>query len=723
MPRMVKTTSSLLCSLMLLLVLFSGCLQTNSNDSGIEVTEPEEPVQEEQTIGGTVPGQQISDEDEEVQQEIPLSIAFIVDPESFGTQNDPAYMAQIISDFTILDITTYPVESEEAMIESLRFGHVDLAMMDAASSWMSWKNYDLQVLLADQENYGRTYYNSNAWVKSDSDIATYHIDNDPLTDPFSLFEGKKPCHTGWFDSVGMLLPMGFLLGLGYANVAGDPNDIESLLFTIQDFLDDDPPIPEAGTKYYGYSGALRCLSDGTGDIAFIQDSTVDDYCSEDGQNTPSWCLPEDDYTVLPTFGRSPSNALMFNPEYLDSEISQQISEELVRLSGISDMDQALKSVFGTTGFTPTNSLEHLEGYSSLIYNIPGMQAYFEDPSNTAQVNLSVEEITIGVIGPLSNSTSISFGFLADSISDDIGINASIFVFENSNSLVENLSNGIINIAILDGVPSWKAWKYDGMSVLASLLNEREMAFHQLTAIVKSNSELAGSSDPFTALEGISPCFSSNSDPSTLLTIGHLIREGLADDIPDKGNSSIMEIIQSVFDSNYSFPEEDSELNGPNGELRCISQGHGDIAFVIGDEVEIFCDADLQPSEETWCLDPEEFDTLPSIGVLPYRSVIYDPTVLDMVSRTAVLNSLLSLNYEMFLDNFTTMGSEYTGCYDISIHKIDESSPRGACGSEILSNSLISTGVSRATSQSHLGPLSTLMGNLPNQLLVDFLVEN
>ena len=54
--------------------------------------------------------------------------------------------------------------------------------------------------------------------------------------------------------------MGFLLGLGYANVAGNPNDVESLLFTIQEFFDDEPPIPEAGTKYYGYSGALRCLS-------------------------------------------------------------------------------------------------------------------------------------------------------------------------------------------------------------------------------------------------------------------------------------------------------------------------------------------------------------------------------------------------------------------------------------------------------------------------------
>ena len=80
-------------------------------------------------------------------EEIPLSIAFIVDQETFGTQNDPLFMAERFSDETIFDVTPYPVQSEEAMIESLRFGHVDLAMMDAASSWMSWKNYDLQVLL------------------------------------------------------------------------------------------------------------------------------------------------------------------------------------------------------------------------------------------------------------------------------------------------------------------------------------------------------------------------------------------------------------------------------------------------------------------------------------------------------------------------------------------------------------------------------------------------
>ena len=701
MPIRKPIHHTLLSTLMLLLVSVSGCLQTNSDDSDLGLPEQEEQMEDE----------------------IPLSIAFIVDQETFGTENDPSYMAEIFSDETIFDVTPYPVESEEAMIESLRFGHVDLAMMDAASSWMSWKNYDLQVLLADQENYGRTYYNSNAWVKSDSEIATYHNDDDPLTDPFSLFEGKKSCHTGWFDSVGMLLPMGFLLGLGYANVAGNPNDVESLLFTIQEFLDDEPTIPEAGTKYYGYSGALRCLSDGTGDIAFLQDSTVADHCSEDDQNRPSWCLSEDDYTVLPTFGRSPSNALMFNPDFLDSETSQKISEEFLRLSGINEMDQTLRSLFGTSGFASTNSFEHLDGYSSLIFNIPGMQAYFEDPSNTEYVNLSVEEVVIGVIGPLSNSTAISLGFFADSISDDVGIGVSISEFGNHNSLIENLSNGNINIAITDGISSWKAWKHDGMSVLTSLLNEQESAFSQSLAIVKSDSQLANSSEPYSLMSGLSPCFSGKSHPSTLLVTGHLVGEGLTNDLPDIENSTISEIIQSAFNSNYSFPEKESEFYGTNGALRCLSEGGGDIAFVISDEQEVFCHDDSQPSDETWCLDPEDHALLTSMGTLPYRSFIYDPTILDVVSRTAILNSILSLNYEMFLDNFTTMGSEYTGCYDISIHKIDETSPRGACGSEILSNSLHSTGVSRTTSQSQLGHLSTMIGNLPEQLLFDYLVEN
>ena len=722
MPNKKLMHHALLIVMMLLLFSLSGCLQSNSDESDLGESE-----QDELGLDGIEQGEQtpeeLSIEEETNTDEIPLSIAFIVDQETFGSITDPSYVAEIFSDQTLFKVTPYPVESEEAMIESLRFGHVDLAMMDAASSWMSWKNYDLQVLLADQENYGRTYYNSNAWVKSDSDIANYHDDDDLLTDPFSLFEGKKTCHTGWFDSVGMLLPMGFLLGLGYANVAGNPNDVESLLFTIQEFFTDEPPVPEAGTKYYGYSGALRCLSDGTGDIAFLKDSTVSDYCSDEDQNRPTWCLSADDYTLLPTFGRSPSNALMFNPQYLDTETSQKISEELVRLSGIDEMDQTLLSLFGTSGFASTDSTQHLDGYSSLIYNIPGMQAYFEDPSNNEQVNLSVEEIVIGVIGPLQNSTEISFGFLAESISDDLGVDTTILQFESHFSLVENLSNSIINIAMVDSISSWKAWKYDGMSVLSSVLDEKEQTFSNSLAIVRSDSEFTNSSDPYSLMREKSPCFAGPSFSSTLFATGHMIEEGILGNVTDIGNSTMLELIQSIFDSNYSFPEENSEFYGVNGALRCLSEGNGEIAFFLGDENEVFCNGDLQSNTETWCLDTEDYTSLPRIASVPYLSVIYDPLVLDMVTRTAILNSLLSLNYEMYLENFTTLGREYTGCYDISIHKIDETSPRESCGSEILSNSLQSSGFSRATSQSQLGSISAAISKLPYHLLVEFLLEN
>ncbi len=693
MHQCKSKSHSFLCALMICTFLFTGCLE--------------------------------SPEEEASQGEISFSIAFLVDQEILGTPNDPVYLAEKFSDESIFQVNAFAVDSEEAMIESLRFGHVDFAMMDAASSWMGWRNYNLEVLVADHETNDRPYYNSVAWVKSDSDIASYHLDDDPFTDPFSLFEGKRPCHTGWFDSVGMLLPMGFLLGLGYANVVGDPNDVESLMLTINDFFSEEPNVPESGTKHYGYRGALRCLSDGTGDIAFLTESTVDDHCSELDESKPSWCLDEDDYTPLPTFGKSPSNALMYNPDFLDSETSQRISDELVALSGNYSMDAQLTSLLGTPGVISTSSEEHLGGYSSLVYNIPGMQSYFEDPSSPEFVNLSVDQITIGVVGPLSNSSSLAFDFLSQSLQQDLGIDVQVSEFNHQMSIIENLSDGEIEIAILGGIGAWMAWKQSQMSVLASILDMNERTYSDPIAIVSSNSDIAialqdgdPSTDPFALLEGKEPCFTSNLDsPSTIMAIGHLIGNGLFDISDELGNSSIEESLKSFFSENSTFPEENSQYYGHFGALRCLSEGRGEVAFTI-EGADLFCSEDKTPSDSEWCLDSDDYAILPTLGRLPHSSVIYDPSVLDMVSRTSVLNSMISLNFEMYLENYTTLGREYTGCYDISIHKVDESSPRGACGSEILSSALESSGFARTTSQSHLDPLSVVIRNLPDEVLVN-----
>ena len=65
---------------------------------------------------------------------------------------------------------------------------------------------------------------------------------------------------------------------------GDENDIESLRNTVfnhfQKILN-----PESGSIYYGYSGALRCLSEGKG--CSCKDSTVDSYCADDDSERES----------------------------------------------------------------------------------------------------------------------------------------------------------------------------------------------------------------------------------------------------------------------------------------------------------------------------------------------------------------------------------------------------------------------------------------------------
>ena len=163
---------------------------------------------------------------------------------------------------------TYPVDSEAAKIEALRFGHIDVALVDGATAWMGWKEYGLEVLAAEVDQQGRTHHNAHAWVRSTDPIAIAHLDGDQNTDPFELFEGRKPCFTGWPDSVGALLPMGFLLGLGYANVMGDPNDVDSLSFTIQGFFDEDSIIPQPGTTYYGSEGIPQMSLRGSGRYRF-----------------------------------------------------------------------------------------------------------------------------------------------------------------------------------------------------------------------------------------------------------------------------------------------------------------------------------------------------------------------------------------------------------------------------------------------------------------------
>ena len=205
-------------------------------------------------------------------------------------------------------------------------------------------------------------------------MAAAYLDDDPETDPFALMEGKTSCHTGWLKSAGMLIPMGYLIGNGYAEVIGDPNDIDSLRATVTNFFSEDSSIPEGGTPYSSYKGALRCMMDGTGDIALVKDTVYDSYCT--GSDANDWCLDRDDVVMLPAFGQAPSHPVLYNPEYMDESTVLAVQNALVVLDDDDEGREILRDLLNTEGMSIANAEDHLGTYAAAVSNVPGIQAYF-----------------------------------------------------------------------------------------------------------------------------------------------------------------------------------------------------------------------------------------------------------------------------------------------------------------------------------------------------------
>lgn len=652
-----------------------------------------------------------------------LVIAYEIKDNLDNLDSNPQLFAEYLSEKLNYDVSLFSVDSEGAMVEALRFGNADIALMDAGAAWVGWQQYGLEVLAADLNVDGRTYYNANAWVKSDSEVASAHLDDNPYTDPFSLLSGKTSCHTGWLKSVGMLLPMGYLIGLGYANIIGDPNDVEAIRNTIHGFFDFNSSIPETGTPYYGYSGALKCLSEGKGDVAFLEENSVEILCNNEFSSlNQEWCLDIEEYIALPAFGKSPSHPVMYNPNFLDSEITSKVTNVLVEMSSDPEASNILENILNTPGFIATNTSVHLGSYSSLISNIPGISAYYEGKfSLNTSVSPDIDKIKIAFdSGKMSDNADKNPELLADFLSLKLNIDVEIFVVNSQNELLNSLADGYADIAIVNSELAWVGWKQYNLAVMAAVEMEDSRTYSDTLAWVNSNSSIAAShldndplTNPFDLLEGKTSCHSDSSDiESMMLPISYLSKNNYIELNQSNNIDFLSEVIYSFFNSDSSIPNQNDTYFGDSGALRCLSEDRGDIVFLEENTVNMYCDNILISENMDWCLDIEEYISLPAIAPIPSDSVIYNPELLDIQTRTAVLNALISLNYEMYLENFSTRGSVYTGCYDISVHVIDEESQKNTCGSEIMNNILDTSGLTRATSQEHLGKYSSFIAIIP-----------
>lgn len=653
-----------------------------------------------------------------------LIIAYEIQSDYDNIDENPQQLADYLTEKLNYDVSLYSVDSEGAMIEALRFGNADIGIMDGGAAWVGWQQYDLGALGADQKSDGRTYYNAHAWVRADSEMASAHLDDDPYTDPFALLSGKTSCHTGWLKSAGMLLPMGFLIGHGYANVVGDPNDVETIRNTIFEYFNENASIPDSGTPYYGYEGAIKCLSDGTGDVAFAKDNTVDSYCNNEVlQENSDWCLSRDQYVALPAFGKSPSHPVMYNPELMDSNLADLITEVLVEMSADSEASSILNNVLNTPGIVATNAEDHLSSYSSLISNIPGISAYYNDKFTiNGTVSITIEKVRIAYeIKADYDNIDENPQILADYLEEVLGVTVELYSVDSEGAIIEALRFGNADIAFMDGGAAWVGWKEYGLAAMAADQKSDGRTYYNAHAWVKADSEMAlahldddPETDPFTLLEGKTSCHTGwLKSAGMLLPMGYLIGNEYAPVIGDGDDiESLRNTIYGFFNSDASIPDSGTPYYSYSGAVKCLSDGTGDVAFAKDSTIDSYCGNEVSEDNEDWCLERDQYVALPTFGQAPSHPIMYNPESLDVQTRTAILNALMTLNYETYVENYTVMGDTYTGCYDISVHVIDEDSPKNTCGSEILENVLNTPGLVRVTSQEHMGSYSELISNIP-----------
>ena len=651
-----------------------------------------------------------------------LVIAYEVSADMLVSDKNPQILADHISENTNFDVSIYTVDSKVAMLEALRFGNVDIAYMDSGNAWIGWNQYGIEALAADRKSDGRSYYNAHAWVLEDSEMAIAHLDSDPLTNPFSLMEGMISCHTGWLESVGMMLPMGFLLGLGYANVLGDPNDIESLRGTIHGFFSEDSSIPDPGTPYYGLSGALRCLSEGSGQIAFLKDNTISDYCpEEETDQREDWCLENSRYVALPSFAKAPSDVFVYNPDYFQKESISNVMNLLISLSEEQGSSDMLFNTFGTRGVVETNSEDHLGIYSSLVSSIPGISAYYVDDEDGEEVTIYLEELRIAFqTSDTSNGTDTDPSHLAGFLSNELGVNVSVIHVESDMQAVSSLESGDAHLAFVGHLASVIGWKMNGLAILAAIQNDDQRLSSQVSGWTLSDSELASyatdddeSTNPFDLISGMVSCHTGIDPYSSLIApLAHVIRNGFLVMSEESKSNSLDDLVRSYFSNDSSIPSQGDSYYGESGAIRCISEAYGQIAFVSENFIDEHC-VDDSGSSADWCMETDNYTSIGVLGIIPTTSVMYNPEILDTRSRATIINALIDMNYDMYLENYSRPGmGTYTGCYDITVHKVSYEIPKESCGDEILKNVLDGSGVARATSQGHLGQFSDDLMSVP-----------
>ncbi len=249
--------------------------------------------------------------------------------------------SQLGADVEISTPTSY-----EPIIEGLRFGTIDAAIMDTGPGWLAHSKSGAEVVMAEVVG-GKIYYQATAWVSADTEGI------DSIDDAL----GKKVSFTSQTGSSGFVRPFGSLVSEGYVTIDGD--DAIALQAAIDDAF-------ESHAFPGSYGGAADLLARGQVDIAFGND------------RLHTYLDVEDRGLIKPAFtiGPVPSHVLV-----VSSTMSENTKKALVDAMLLLNGDQygdILYDLYEAEAMLPTTTKNHLASFGANIDAIVGFDQVLLD---------------------------------------------------------------------------------------------------------------------------------------------------------------------------------------------------------------------------------------------------------------------------------------------------------------------------------------------------------
>jgi phosphonate transport system substrate-binding protein len=252
-----------------------------------------------------------------------------------------------------VDVEIVVPSGYEAIIEGMRFGHIDAAFMDTGPAWITHHRTGAEAVLAELVA-GKVNYQATVWTLAENDSIQSIEDT----------IGKRVAFTSITGSSGFVRPMGTLVTEGHVTIEGD--DIVALQSALTNNF-------ESHTFAGGYKAALELLLLDQVDVAFGSDIAPKKYLEIEDQAK---------LRPVTTIGPVPSHVFMVNSDMSESTRDALVST-LIKLN-YDENNSILKDLYGAEALVPTTTSMHIGEFGDYINALTGLDQLILDKYNKSK---------------------------------------------------------------------------------------------------------------------------------------------------------------------------------------------------------------------------------------------------------------------------------------------------------------------------------------------------